>query len=117
GRELRQALEDAEEHFLGQILGQRPVAVDEPEDVVEDRSLVRPQDQCEGALVSALGFAEDSGIRLCQAQGSPSIDRKTVRCRDFHPSSVKVSKDSGKKWRSAPGPSARPPRADLQRDP
>ena len=62
-RELRQALEDAEEDLLRQVLGERPVA-DEPEHVVEDRRLVRPDDQREGALVTPLRFAQNPEIRL-----------------------------------------------------
>ena len=58
-REPRQALEDAEEDLLRQILGERPVA-DEPQDVVEDRRLVGAHDQREGPLVTALGLPQNS---------------------------------------------------------
>src|SRR4029078_5443049 len=43
-RELRQALEDPQEDLLRQILGERAVTVDEPEDVAVERQRVRPQD-------------------------------------------------------------------------
>jgi tRNA A-37 threonylcarbamoyl transferase component Bud32 len=62
-REVRQSLEDAEENLLRQVLGQRAVA-DQPHDVVEDRLLVRADDQREGPLVAALGLAQYSEVRL-----------------------------------------------------
>src|SRR5919202_836543 len=43
-RELRQTLEDADENFLRQVLGQRTVA-DETHDVVVDGRLVGPDDE------------------------------------------------------------------------
>ena len=58
-----QALEDAEEDLLRQILGERPVA-DEPQHVVEDRRLVRPDDEREGALVATLCLPQNPEIRL-----------------------------------------------------
>ena len=60
-----QPLEDAEEDLLRQVLGERPVA-DEAQHVVEDRRLVGPDDDREGALVTPLRFAQDPEIRLRQ---------------------------------------------------
>ncbi len=70
--ELRQALEDAEEDLLREILGERAV-VDEPQHVVVDRRLVRPDDDREGSLVTPLSFAEDRQIRLRKRQDCVSI--------------------------------------------
>ncbi|MDX6466944.1 MAG: hypothetical protein QOI27_1984 [Gaiellaceae bacterium] len=69
-REARQALEDAEEDLLRQILGQRPIA-DETQHVVEDRHLVRAHDEREGAFITTLGLPQDAEVRLGQRQGSP----------------------------------------------
>jgi hypothetical protein len=63
-RELRQALEDAEEDLLRQILGERPVSAYEPEHVVEDGRLVSAQDEREGSLVTPLRLPQDAEIRL-----------------------------------------------------
>ena len=71
-REPGQALVDAEEDLLRQILGQRPVA-DEAQDVVVDRPLVRPNDDRERPLVAALGFPEDSEVRLFEGQCAASV--------------------------------------------
>ena len=71
-REARQALVDAEEDLLGQILGQRAVA-HEPKHVVEDRQLVRADDEREGALISSLSLPQDAEIRLGQRQVGRSI--------------------------------------------
>ena len=62
-REARQALEDAQEDLLGQVLGERAVA-DEAEHVVEDRDLVGPQNQGERALVSPLRLPKNPWIWL-----------------------------------------------------
>ena len=70
--ELREALEDAEEDLLREILGERAV-VDEPQHVVVDRRLVRPDDDREGSLVTPLSFAEDRQIGLRERQGCVSI--------------------------------------------
>ena len=64
-RELRQALEDAEEDLLRQVLGQRAVA-DEPQHVVEDRRLVGADDERERPLVAALCLPQDAEVRLRQ---------------------------------------------------
>jgi hypothetical protein len=71
-RELREALEDAEEHLLREILGERAV-LDEPQHVVVDRRLVHPDDDREGSLITPLSFAEDRQIRLRERQGRVSI--------------------------------------------
>ena len=68
----RQPLVDAEEDLLRQILGQRPVA-DEAENVVVDRPLVGPNDDGERPLVAALGFPEDPEIRLFERQCAASV--------------------------------------------
>ena len=68
----RQALEDAEEDLLRQILGERPVA-DEPQDVVVDRHLVRAHDDREGALITTLCLPQDPEVRLWQRQESLMI--------------------------------------------
>ena len=65
-RELRQALVDAEEDLLRQILGERPVAAHEPEHVVEDGRLVGADDERERSLVAALRFPQDAEIGLGQ---------------------------------------------------
>ena len=57
-REPRQALVDAQEDLLRQILGQRPVA-DEAQDVVEDRHLVGADDEREGPFVASLSLPQD----------------------------------------------------------
>src|SRR6185437_13465263 len=64
-RELREALEDAEEDLLGQVLGQSTVA-DQSQDVVEDGRLVGPDDDREGTLVTPLCFAQDTEVRLLE---------------------------------------------------
>src|SRR5581483_1839608 len=64
-REPRQTLEHAQEDLLGEVLGERAVA-DEAQDVVEDRSLVRPDDQREGALVTPLRLAQDTEVWLLE---------------------------------------------------
>ena len=61
-----QALEDAEEDLLRQVLGERPVAADEAEDVVVDRRLVRPDDQGKRALVTPLRLAKDTEVGLLE---------------------------------------------------
>ena len=58
-REPRQALEDAQEDLLRQVLGERLVAVRQAKDVVVDRRLVRAQDDRERTLVTPLGLPED----------------------------------------------------------
>ena len=62
-REARQPLVDAEEDLLGQVLGERAVA-DHPQHVVEDRRLVRLEDDREGALVAPLRLAKEEMIGL-----------------------------------------------------
>ena len=59
-RELRQPLVDAEEDLLRQVLGERAVAADEPEHVVEDRRFVGAEDQGERSFVSALRLSKDA---------------------------------------------------------
>ena len=54
--EAREALVDAQEDLLRQVLGEVAVA-DEAQDVVVDGLLVRPHDERERALVAALGLA------------------------------------------------------------
>ena len=71
-RELREALEDAEKDLLREVLGERAV-VDEPQDVVVDGRLVRPDDDREGSLVTPLSLAEDRQIRLRERQDCVSI--------------------------------------------
>ena len=66
-RELREALEDAEKDLLREILGERAV-VHEPQHVVVDGRLVRPDDDREGSLVTPLSLAEDRQIRLRERQ-------------------------------------------------
>ena len=71
-RESRQALVDAQEDLLRQILGERAVA-DEPQDVVVDRPLVGPNDDRERSLVAALCFPKDPEVGLLECQGAASI--------------------------------------------
>ena len=52
---------------------ERPVAVGQPENVVEDRLLVRSHDDRERPLVTLLGFAEDCLIRLGERQGGRRV--------------------------------------------
>ena len=66
-REAREALVDAEEDFLRQILGERPVP-DEPQDVVVDRHLVGAHDDREGAFITTLCLPQDPEVRLWQRQ-------------------------------------------------
>src|SRR5262249_35109116 len=68
-REARQPLEDAEEDLLRQILGERPVA-DEPENVVVDRDLIRPDDEGKRPLIAFLSLPQDAKIRLLKRQGA-----------------------------------------------
>jgi hypothetical protein len=63
-RELRQPLVDAQEDLLRQVLGQRAVPADEPEDVVEDGGLVGAEDEGERSLVSALRLSKDAWVGL-----------------------------------------------------
>jgi hypothetical protein len=63
--ELREPLEDAEEDLLCQVLGQRAVA-HEPQDIVVDGRLVGTDDEGESPLVTALGLPQNSGIRLLE---------------------------------------------------
>src|SRR5439155_18510934 len=90
-RELRQALEDPQENFLREVFGEAAVAVHEAEDVVEDGRFVRSQDQRKRSLVSSLRLPQDARVRLGEAQGWASIERKLLMCRDFVPTSVRVS--------------------------
>ena len=69
-REPRQPLEDAQEDFLRHVLGEAR-SPREPEDVVEDRRLVLADDEREGPLVAALGFAQDRRIGLWERQEMP----------------------------------------------
>ncbi len=71
-REARQALEDAHEDLLRQILGERPVA-GQTQDVVEDRRLVHADDDRERTLVASLGLSEDRELRLRKRHGAASI--------------------------------------------
>ena len=71
-REARQALVDAQEDLLRQVLGEVAVA-DEAQDVVVDGLLVRPDDERERPLVAALGLAEETVVGLRQRQGAASI--------------------------------------------
>src|SRR5829696_8001439 len=66
-REARQALVDAEEDLLRQVLGERSVS-DEAEHVVVDRNLVGAQNQREGTLIAPLGLPQYAEIRLSQRQ-------------------------------------------------
>ena len=80
-REARQALEDAEEDLLRQVLGERPVA-DQPQHVVEDRHLVGAHDDREGALITTLCLPQDAEIRLWQRQGDliiPGLFEQSMR--------------------------------------
>ena len=88
--EAGQALVDAQEDLLRQVLGEGAVA-DEAQDVVVDGLLVRPHDERERPLVAALGLAEHTVIRLRSANarrayaGAP--DSRTiyefVKCHRF----------------------------------
>jgi len=69
-REARQSLEDAHEHFLGQVLGERLVAVRQPQHVVVDRCLVRPQDDRERTLIAPLGLSQNGQVWLWERQGA-----------------------------------------------
>ena len=71
-REAREALVDAEEDLLRQILRERAVA-DEPEHVVEDGQLIGADDEREGTLIASLGLPQDAEIRLGQRQVGRSI--------------------------------------------
>ena len=68
-REPREALEDAQEDLLGQILGERTVA-HHPQHVVVDRNLVRAHDDREGAFIASLRLPQDAMFRLGQRQGA-----------------------------------------------
>ena len=68
-RELRQALVDAEEDLLRQILGERAVA-DQSQHVVEDGRLVGADDEGEGPFIAALRFPQDARIGLAKRQGA-----------------------------------------------
>jgi len=65
--EARQALVDAEEDLLRQILGERAVS-DQPQDVVVDRHLVGADDDREGAFITTLCLPQDPEVRLWQRQ-------------------------------------------------
>jgi hypothetical protein len=60
GRERRaqaeagQVLVDAQQHVLAEVLGQRAVAVDDAQDVGEERRLILLDEQREGAFVTRL---------------------------------------------------------------
>ncbi len=54
---------DAQEDVLRQVLGEGPIA-DHPQDVVEDRRLVRDDERREGTRVTTLRLAEDRELRL-----------------------------------------------------
>jgi len=71
-RKVRQPLIDADEDFLRQILCERSVT-DEPKHVVEDRKLIRTDDERESSLISSLGLPQDAEIRLGQRQVGGSI--------------------------------------------
>jgi hypothetical protein len=64
-RELRQALEDAQKDLLRQVLGKRTVA-DETQNVVEDRRLVRADDEGERALVTPLCLPQNCEVWLLE---------------------------------------------------
>ena len=64
-RETRQALKDAEEDLLGQILGERTVA-DEAKDVVVHGNLIGANDEGKRPLIAFLGLPQDAKIRLLQ---------------------------------------------------
>jgi hypothetical protein len=53
----------AEEDLLRQVLRERPVA-DHPQDVVEDRRLVRADDDRERTLVAALRLSQNRRVGL-----------------------------------------------------
>ena len=109
-RETRQPLEDAEEDFLGQILGERAVA-DHAQDVVVDRHLVSADDDRESAFIAPLRLPQDAVIRLGQRQGGRSIDRKfTGIVRDFCRSSVGGCLSRGERESWARGPESSPSR-------
>ena len=76
---LAQALVDPQEDLLRQVLGEAAVA-DEAQHVVVDRLLVRPDDEGERPLVTALSLAKHTGIGLRQGQCAASIQRS----RSFH---------------------------------
>ena len=82
---LEQALVDAQEHLLRQVLGEAAVA-DEPQHVVVDRLLVRPDDERERSLVTTLSLAEHPGIGLRQGQCAASIQRVEVISRTIYES-------------------------------
>src|SRR6185312_3509149 len=80
-RELREALEDAEENLLRQVLGQRAIA-HEPKHVVENRRLIRPENQGEGSFVTPLSLPQDSQIWLLERHGTRQYSRvQAVRAR------------------------------------
>src|SRR5439155_19253669 len=68
-RETRQALEDAEEDLLRQILGERAVA-DHAQDVVVNRNLVGADNEREGSFIAPLRLPQYAMIRLGQRQGA-----------------------------------------------
>ena len=115
-REARQALVDAEEDLLRQVLGERAVA-DEPEDVVEDRRLVRADDEREGPLVTSLGLPQDAEIRLWQRQVGGSIAPRIVEMegsaalRRLEQGRLPSSPPAASMPEQAAGPSARGRRA------
>ena len=83
--EALEALEDAQEDLLRQVLGEVAVA-DEAQDVVVDGLLVRPDDQGERPLVSALGLPEHTVIGLRQGQCAASIPRRRADSRTIYDS-------------------------------
>ena len=54
---------DAKEHLLGQVLGETALA-DEAQHVVEDRNLIRADDERERVLVSTLCLPDDVVVEL-----------------------------------------------------
>ena len=72
-RETGKSLENAEEDFLREILGEVAVTR-QPDDVVVDRLLVCPHDDRERAFVAALRFAQDTEIGLRQRHEEASIE-------------------------------------------
>ena len=75
-RESRKSLENTQEDLLGEILGEVSVAR-QPDDVVEDRLLVRAHDDRECTLVAALCFAQDTEIGLWERHEGVSIGRES----------------------------------------
>ena len=83
--EAQEALEDAQEDLLRQVLREAPVT-DEPQDVVVDGLLVRPDDEAERPLVTPLGLSEHTvdGLRQgrCAAEDEWSRDvSRTITTR------------------------------------